>query len=376
MEQLSTFLNTKKLRVALVHDWLVTYRGGERVLEALLDLFPEAPIYTLFYEPHGLPPKINERKIYFPRKLQHLIRFRKQLLPFYPAIIESFHLESYDLVISSSSCVAKGVIPHPGSKHLCYLHSPMRYIWDQREHYQHSFQSIPGLASLFTLVSSYLRTWDTVSSHRVDKFVVNSSFVQDRVTRFYRRSSEVVPPPVNLHQFFPLKEKKKGGYFLVAGSFVPYKRFDLAITACAQAKRKLVVAGFGPEEKKLRQLADKKTTSFVIRPEKEQWLELLQHADALIFPGIEDFGIVPIEAIACGTPVIAFKKGGALDYVEQGKNGSFFNHPTVPNLIELIENFDPKGYDQRKLRETVTKFDVRHFKDAITKKILELLKEF
>ena len=218
-------------KVAFVHDWLDTYRGGEGH-EALLELYPDAPIYTLFYDPSLLPSTITGRDVIYPKYLKPFNKVRKALLPLLPALMESLPLEKYDLVISTSSCVAKGVVTSPDSKHLCYIHSPMRYIWDQRSHY---IKELPLFArGLMHLFSSRLRTWDVASSVRVDNFVANSSFIKTRVHKYYGKESSVINPPVEVSDFIEKKAEPliKDKYFLAAGVFVSYKRLDIAIEAC------------------------------------------------------------------------------------------------------------------------------------------------
>ncbi len=325
------------MRVAYVHDWLVTYRGGERVLEALLELFPNAPIYTLFYDSKEMPDSIRRRQVIVSPWLNALRPFRKLLLPLLPAAIESFPLEDYDLVISTSSCVAKGVLVGPTARHISYIHSPMRYIWDQRRYYLTPQREFSPREVLIHWLFQKLRMWDVSSNHRVDRFIANSSFVRSRVKRYYGRDAGVVHPPVAVEGFRP-QAPKKGGYFLAAGAFVNYKRFDLAIAACEALGKKLIIAGSGPGEKELRRLAGK-MTEFRVKPSALEWVELFQNADALLFPGVEDFGITAIEALAAGTPVIALKAGGALDFIEVGKTGLFFEEPTVASLSEALKTF-------------------------------------
>ena len=361
------------MKVAIVHDWLVSYRGGEKVLEAIASLFPDAPIYTLFYDPAKMPNSINERNIKYPKSLNILSPIRKVLLPTLPAMVESLKLWDYDLIISTSSCVAKGVIPGPYAKHVCYLHSPMRYIWDQQEEYLSQFEQLPGIKTLVRYASVKLRQWDTVSSCRVDKFLVNSSFVAHRVSRFYGRQSKVLHPPINTDFFEVSDDKAKGGYFLAAGALVHYKRFDLAIHACERLGKKLIVAGKGEMEKKLRRIAGR-YTKFEIAPDDDRWKQLLQGADGLIFPGVEDFGMIAIEAMACGTPVIAYQKGGALDFIEPGVTGTFFAEQSVDALTRAIENFSTFNFDQGKIVEFAEKFNQKKFKQGFLSEIEHTLK--
>ncbi|MFK7822838.1 MAG: glycosyltransferase [Oligoflexales bacterium] len=361
------------MKVAIVHDWLISYRGGEKVLEAIASLFPEAPIYTLFYDPRRMPNSINERCIKYPKSLNILSPIRKALLPILPAMIESLKLWDFDLIISTSSCVAKGVIPGPYAKHVCYLHSPMRYIWDQQEEYLSQFEQVPGIKSVVRFASVKLRLWDTVSSSRVDKFLVNSSFVANRVGRYYGRQSKILHPPINIDFFQASDDQAKGGYFLAAGALVHYKRFDLAIHACERLGKKLVIAGKGEMEKKLRRIAGR-YTKFEIAPDDNKWKKLLQQAEGLIFPGVEDFGMIAIEAMACGTPVIAYENGGALDFIKPGITGTFFTEQSVEALTGAIENFKASDFNQGKIVEFAGRFNQERFKQDFFKEIEHTLK--
>ena len=359
------------MKVALVHDWLVTYRGGEKVLEQLAGMFPAAPIYTLFYDPRKLPPSLTQREIIFPKNLNRFVGFRKEfLLAFYPTIIESFDLTAYDLIISSSSCVAKGVIVGPHAKHLCYMHAPMRYIWDQQKFYFSTYGKIPGLSFIANLLATHLRMWDVTSSNRVDRFVANSHFVAQRIARYYRRDSVVIAPPVQLPTQPP--QWKKKDYYLIAGAWVPYKRLELAVEACKKMDKNLIVAGFGSQEKKLRAAAGPRT-QFIQAPDDATLGRLLGEARALLFPGIEDFGILPIEAMAQGTPVIAMAKGGALDYVTSRKTGVFFEEQTVESLQNAIRVFESLQFDPQVLYLASQQFGSDIFVHRIKKEIETLL---
>ncbi len=348
------------MKVAIVHDWLVDYRGGERVLEAICELYPQAPIYTLFFDAKRLPSSLKNRDIRYPKFLKPFGFLRKALLPFLPTFIEAMPLSSFDLIISTSSCVAKGVIPSPMARHICYLHSPMRYIWDQKEEYLGRLLRFWPTQLLVESLLRRLRIWDVCSSARVDQFVVNSTFVGQRVARYYRREFKVIPPPVDLAFFKQAVFSPKKQYFLVFGAFVPYKRFDLAIQACNELGVELVVAGNGPLEKKLRHLGGP-SVRFVVNPTQEEVRELFSQAKALIFPQIEDFGISAIEALAAGAPLIALKKGGALDFVEEQINGFFFAEQTVESLKAALLSFDSFELNQESIVKSSESFDKCNF---------------
>lgn len=373
------------MRIAFVHDWLVTYRGGEKVLETLLELYPNAPVFTLFYDPDKMPESIRKHEVIYPRLLAPFKRFRKALLPLLPFFIERLDFSDFDLVISSSSCVAKGIKTPPNTKHLCYLHSPMRYIWDQQDQYVGHLKRLPVLSRLISFLTTYLRHWDQRSAKRVDRFLVNSSFVGKRVERYYGQPYRIVHPPIDQQFFEPTKaaqehnlaishSEQSSPYFLAAGAFVPYKRFDLAVLACKRLGKRLIVAGSGSLEGKLRQLAGSKTT-FEISPNEQRWQALLAGAEALIFPGVEDFGLIPIEAMASGTPVIALNQGGALDYIEPGRTGEFFCKQEVKALTETIENFDKSRFDKQYLKSFAARFNREGFKKIVQSEITQIMRQ-
>lgn len=361
------------MKVCFVHDWLVTYRGGEKVLQSLGKIFPEAPIYTLFYDQKKMRQHFKEKQIITSESLKYAQVLRKMLLPLYPSIIESFNLNNYDVVISSSSAVAKGVIPKPGALHICYIHSPMRYIWDQKDQYFSSLKKIPLVNLMIEHLLSNLRIWDTTSSNRVDYFIANSNFVAKRVKSYYRREAEVIHPPVNVEYFSDFQGKTlKKDYLLVAGAFVPYKRFDLAIAAAIKTNQPLIVAGFGPMEKKLKnQASGHKNIQFISSPDEKRWLSLLREAKALVFPGLEDFGMVPIEAMASGTPVIALKDGGALDYIVEGTTGVFFEEETADSLVKAINLLDTITFEVETLKNFASKFSQSVFINKMNTFLME-----
>jgi glycosyltransferase involved in cell wall biosynthesis len=361
------------MRVAYVHDWLVTYRGGEKVLEALLSLYPEAPVYTLFYDPSAMPPAITSRDIRVPGMTRYLRKGRKLLLPLLPRAVESIDLSSYDLLISTSSCVAKGAVKGPHAKHLCYIHSPMRYAWDQMDEYIAGVAHIPGAAWGIRRMMPYLRRWDQTSARRVDHFVANSTFVQDRVRRYYQRDAVVIHPPIEVERFRPMdKPPRQDSYLLACGALVSYKRFDLAIAAAERLGKKLIIAGAGPMEAQLRQKAGPHT-SFEIMPSDARMVTLLAQAEALLFPGVEDFGMIAIEAMAAGTPVIAFQGGGARDFISP-KTGVFFKDASVDSLVQAIKNFHPSDFQVNELRAFALNFGRPHFLGRIQDQIETLLR--
>lgn len=367
------------MRVAYVHDWLVTYRGGEKVLAALLELYPNAPVFSLFYDKGAMPSAITNRDVRVPIITKPLKRLRKAMLPVLPNLVESLPLTEFDLIISTSSCVAKGIIKRPDAHHICYLHSPMRYIWDQQAEYLQGVQHLPGAVWAIKKLTPYLRNWDISSSSktRVDRFVANSSFVRERAQRYYRREATVLHPPVELERFsVKSPTSKRSGYVLAAGALVSYKRFDLAIAACARLGKPLIIAGSGPMETSLRRLAASSPTAnikFEIQPNDSRMVELLQGAEALLFPGIEDFGMLAIEAMACGTPVIAFAAGGARDFIENGVNGVFFDQPTFDSLATAIESFRPDSFDAIAINHYAKRYNRLSFLERFQEEIGKML---
>ena len=362
------------VKTALVHDWLVTWRGGEKVLLELARLYPDAPIYTLFLDRDCLPDELKRRDIRVLKGLNRWRRFRKALLPILPWAIESIDLSEYDLIISTSSCVAKGARKRSQAKHLCYIHSPMRYAWDQKREYFGRLLDLPLVGRVLEFGLERLRRWDVSSARGVDLFIANSNFVAGRVKAYYGRDAVVIHPPIDLGGF-PLNESAKGenrAYWLAAGALVSYKRFDLAIEAAEAAGMKLIVAGAGPEEGKLRSLGGIHT-EFRISPPQSEWVSLLRNARALVFPGVEDFGMIAIEAMSCGTPVIASKAGGALDFIVEGKTGTFFEPGSKSSLESALRNFHGPSYDPAQISEYALGYSLESFKVKVMDQIKKLM---
>ena len=331
-------MTTPTRKVAIVHDWILHHRGGENCLEAIAELFPEADLFTLFYD-KGAVPSLDQRKIVTSplNSLPFRKKYYRYLLPLLPLTIEGFDLSGYDLVISSSHCVAKGIIPHPEATHICYCHTPMRYAWDKSKIYF-------GKKSTKWLIKPwlhYLRMWDVTASHRVDHFIANSAFVAKRIERFYSREAHVVHPFVDLERFKPSAGKED--FYLIVSALVPYKNVEIAISVCERLGRKLVIIGDGPEAKRLKSLSNPATTSFLGKVNSEDLGKYYSQARALLFPGEEDFGIVPLEAMACGTPVIALEAGGARETIIPGSTGLFFSTPEEAPLIATIKSFETMG---------------------------------
>ncbi len=370
------------LKVALIHDWLTGMRGGEKCLEVLSEIYPEADLYTLFI----FKEKVSERikrlniKTSFLQGIPGLKRFYRYFLPFFPMAIESFNLKEYDLVISISHCVAKGIIPMPDTLHLSYCLTPMRYIWDMEQDY---FGGKKGLKRLLlTPLLNYLRMWDVSSSQRVDEFFAISQHVQQRIKKYYRRDSTLIYPPVDCDFFTPSYDSSsKGDFFLMVAALAPYKRVDLAIEAFNRSGQRLLIIGDGPLLPSLKKRV-KKNVELLGWLKDEEVREYYRRCQALIFPGEEDFGIVPLEAQACGRPVIAYGRGGVLEtvipYPQKGATGIFFNSLTPESIIEAVSLFErvANHFDQEGIRKNALRFDKKRFKDEISNSIWKRYESF
>lgn len=348
-------------RVALVHYWLVTMRGGERVLEALCDLYPDADIYTHVYDPASVSEKIRRHRVHtsFIDRLPFSRRHYSAYLPLMPFALEQLDLSGYDLVISSESGPAKGVIVGENAVHLCYCHTPMRYLWNMYHEYRRTAGRLQRL--VMPLVMPALRQWDAATAQRVDGFVANSRTVARRIAKYYRRDAVVINPPVRTEAFSVVPET--GDYYLLLGQLVPYKRADLAVEAFNRLGRRLVVIGDGPDLKRLRAMAGGNVEILGPRPfaELKGWLERCR---ALVFPGEEDFGIVPVEAMAAGRPVIAYGRGGAAETVRHGETGLLFDEQTADALVDAVRSFEANAdsFDRQAIRAWAEHFSEDRFK--------------
>jgi glycosyltransferase involved in cell wall biosynthesis len=349
------------MNVAISHDWLNQFGGAERVLMEIHRLFPAAPVYTTVHDPARLPGEMRELTVR-PSFLQRIpgARRRHQLfLPLMPMAFEQFDLGEHEVVISSSSACAKGVIAGPHTVHVCYCHTPCRYIWDQYHEYT---RNLP-LRGLAAPVGHWLRLWDQLSSDRVDHFIANSAWVAARIRAYYRRDAEVVYPPVEVSRFRP-RLGEPDDFYLVVSRLVPYKRIDLAVQAATQLNRRLVVVGEGPQSARLRALAGP-TVEFRGRLDDEEVSGLYARCRALLFPSLEDFGITPVEAQAAGRPVIAYGRGGALETVQDGATGIFFDSQTVVSLAEAMLRFERMNFDPAACRRNAERFDASIFRSRM-----------
>ncbi len=349
------------MKVALVHDYLNQMGGAERVVLALHELFPDAPLYTSIYDPRRVDPAFQQIDVRtsFMQKLPFVINHHQPYLPLYPVAMENLDLRGYDLVLSSSSAFGKGVIIRPETLHICYCHTPMRWCWNYREYVER--EQLGGMARrVLPFLITWLRVWDQTSAQRVDYFVANSPVVAERIQKYYRREAVVIPPPVEGSRFLFDPEAQLENYFLILSRFAPYKRIDLAIQACNKLGLPLVIIGGGRDEKRLKALAGP-TIRFAGRLTDAEVLHYLAHCRALLFPGEEDFGITPLEAQASGRPVIAYGAGGALASIVDGVTGTFFYEQTVESLANVLAGFNERRYDPLKIREHALSFDKPRF---------------
>jgi glycosyltransferase involved in cell wall biosynthesis len=349
------------MKVALVHDYLNQMGGAERVVLALHEIFPDAPIYTSIYDPQRVDPAFQKMDVRtsFMQKFPMVTKHHQPYLPFYPFAMESLDLRGYDLVLSSSSAFGKGVITKPGTLHICYCHTPMRWCWNYDEYVEREHLGRLSRRVLPFLITG-LRAWDQTSSMRVDYFIANSPVVAERIHKYYRRDAVVIPPPVDARRFdfnptIPVED-----YFLIVSRLIPYKRIDLAIDACNRLQLPLVIIGSGRDLARLKKMAGP-TIRFMGRLSDDEVLHYYAHCRAFLFPGEEDFGITPLEAQASGRPVIAYGEGGALASVVEGVTGTFFKAQTVESLVAALASFDEQTYDPQVIRDHALEFDQPRF---------------
>jgi glycosyltransferase involved in cell wall biosynthesis len=346
--------------VALVHDWLTGQRGGENVLLAIARLFPQAPIHTLFHLPGTVDPELERHPIHtsFMQHAPGLAAAYRWYLPLFPAAVEDLDVRTHRLVISTSHCVAKSVRKGPGAWHVCYCHTPMRYAWDQEESY---FGRGRGpLARVRRAILARLRRWDVATADRVDRYLANSTFVAARIQRYYGRPAEVVPPPVDTAYFtLPEVARERRGALVVA-ALSPYKKVDLAIQACASARIPLTVVGTGPERDRLLRLAGPEVR-FEGRVEPPRLRELYRRSALFLQPGVEDFGIAAVEALACGAPVLALGEGGVRDIVREGIDGLYFSRDEAAEIASSIDKMRGMEFNPLNLRERAEQFSAERF---------------
>ena len=377
----------QKLRIAIVHYWFVNRRGGERVVETMAKMFPQADLFSLVVDSDKLHPTLRERSIKtsFLQNIPGGKRWHRHMLPFYPLALEQFDLNDYDLVLSSESGPAKGVLTSARTCHVCYCHSPMRYLWDFYQNYKNG-HSLGALSRpVFLLASHYLRMWDAASAQRVDHFIANSRTVAARIRKHYRRDAGVIHPPVDVRAGYVAS--RVDDYYLFVGQLVDYKRADIAIEACKRLGRRLHIVGEGEQYRRLRRLAGSSIT--FCGPLADQELrEQYAHCRALVFSGEEDFGIVPVEAMSFGRPVIAYGRGGATETVRgfsprdasvaAASSGLFFDEQTPDSLMQAMLCFE-KIQDQFSpfwIKQSVERFDESHFTTDLEDFLVEKIGEF
>lgn len=354
------------MKVALVHDWLTGMRGGEKVLEGLCELYPAADIFTLLHVRGSVSPVIESHRIEtsFVQWLPFARAKYRSYLPLFPLAVEQFDLDGYDLVISSSHCAAKAAIAPGRARHLSYCHSPMRYAWDQFDAY-FGPERVGAAASrwFYRPVLSRMARWDRATARRVDRFVANSDHVAGRIGRYYNRVAATVYPPVDTTFYHPA-DITPSSHFLMVSALVPYKRVDLAIDACARFGASLRIVGDGPDRARLEQKAGA-TVEFLGWLSDGDIRDEYRRAAAVILPGEEDFGIVPVEAQACGRPVIALRRGGALETVVDGVTGTLFDQPEVAALVAALERTARSTFDAAAIRAHAERFSRQRYLDQM-----------
>ena len=351
------------MRVALVHDWLNQIGGAEDVLESLVEMYPGAPVYTSMYAPERMPPAYRawDIRVTWMNRLPGIHRHHQPYLLLYPFAFQGLDLRGYDLVLSNKSGFCHGVRVPPGATHICYCLAPTRYVWNLRDYCQR--ERLPAFANaLLPPVMALLRQWDYDAAQRVHHFIAISTEIQMRIRQWYGRESVVIPPPVDTSSFQPAPEHED--YFLILSRLIPYKRIDLAITAFNELGLPLVIAGDGRDRARLQALARSNIT-FLGRVGDARRAELMARCRAFIFPGLEDFGIAPVQAQAAGRPVIAFAGGGALDTVMDGVTGLLFREPTGASLGEAVRHFDDGHFNSTTIRAFASRFDTQVFKQKL-----------
>ncbi len=351
------------MRTALVHDWLTGMRGGEKVLDAICELYPDAPLYSLVHIPGSVSPRIERRRIVtsIVQGLPGSHHFYRQYLPLFPAAIELFDLDGYDLVISTSHCAAKAVVARGGAVHLDYCHSPMRYAWDQFDEYFGAALVGRLRNRLLRPAMAALARWDRATADRVDSFVANSRYVAGRIRRYYNRGSTVVYPPVDTAFYRPPDDHgRPRSRFLIVSALVPYKRLDVAIDACRQIRAPLTIVGTGPERARLERSAGA-DVEFLGWRSDDEIRTLYRQSTAVLLPGIEDFGMVPVEAQACGCPVVALGEGGAAETVVDGETGVLVNDRSVEAFADGLTRASTLTSDEGHLRANALRFSKEAF---------------
>ena len=369
-QEIKVCFKIKYMKIALVHDYLVQYGGAERVLETFTEIFPKASIYTMVYDQKLIGKAFSDRKIYtsFLQKIPFIGSHHRLFPLLMPIAIEQFDLSKYDVVLSDSNSYAKGVITMPHTLHITYCHTPMRYAWDDCHKYLREFEYSNLTKKFVPFAMNYIRMWDRISADRPDKYIANSKFVALRIKKYYNKNAFIINPPVNAENFH-ISERVED-YYLMVGRALPYKRFDIVIKAFNKLKLPLKIIGKGLEINRLKKDANS-NIEFLGHLSDKELSGYYSKCKAFIFPPEEDFGIAPLEAMASGRPVIAFREGGALETVVENKTGLFFNEQTPRSVADAVKNFDSRKFDPKEIREHSLKFDKEIFKEKIKKFVEE-----
>lgn len=356
-------------KIALVHDFLLKLGGAERVVKVFADMFPEAPIYTLLYDKEKVGkifPESRVRTSYLQKYPKFIRKRQRYLLPLMPRAIERLDLSGFDVVLSSNSAFAHGIITNSNTRHICYCHSPMRYAWDWTHEYTKEQKVGPIRKAAIAVLINKIRMWDKIAGDRADEYIANSDNVRKRIKKYYGKDSKVIYPPVDISRFKP--RKKHENYFLIVSTLTPYKKIDLAVQLFNKIGRQLVIIGDGSHKPYLQSIAGP-NISFLGFKDDDLVAEYFMNARAFIFPGEEDFGITPVEAMAAGKPVLAYGRGGTLESVIPGITGEFFYKPTVASMEEGLAKLltNEKNYVMSKMREQAGKFSQKIFEKEIYK---------
>lgn len=361
------------MKLAIVHDYLNQFGGAERVIMALHEVFPDAPIYTSIYDENKLPVEFRKMdiRVSFMQKFPFIFKLFKFYLLFYPLAFESFDLSNYDVILSSSSAFAKGVKKKPGQKHVCYCYTPTRFVWRYNDYVKREGFG-PILRRILELILEPIKKWDLIAVRGVDHFIAISKTIQNRIQRVYGRKSSLIYPPVDTHRYGISSVDKD--YFLVVSRLNPYKRIDLVVEAFNDLGLPLKIIGTGPDLKKLQKIA-KDNIEFLGRQSEPALVKCYSECRAFIFPGEEDFGIAPVEAMAAGRPVIAYRAGGARETIVPGKTGVFFKEQSVAALVEAVNKFQFAVFNKEAIRAQALKFSKKIFQDKIKSFVEEKGKE-